>query len=231
MTTNEFSNEFDTLIQSYIQKIDFGNVNTLAFDEYEKSVFLTKAQEEIVLNIYKGVGEFDSFENSEQSRRLLSSLIETIELSPIESVYNTPISKNSYFIQLPDDLMSITYEAVLFDSTTFTCGKDKFIPVAITSQDELHRILENPFRRNSNNRVLRLDINNNSIEIISTYKIAKYIIRYIRIPSPILLVDLPDDLSINGKTTKSECELNPSLHRKILEKAVSLAISSKNINK
>ena len=43
----------------------------------------------------------------------------------------------------------------------------------------------------------------------------------------IILVDLPDGLSINGVSTESECELNPVVHRAILERAVQLAIISK----
>ena len=46
MTNEEFSNEFDILIN---------NINVgLEFDEYEKSVYLTKAQEEVVEGLYTG---------------------------------------------------------------------------------------------------------------------------------------------------------------------------------
>lgn len=51
--------------------------------------------------------------------------------------------------------------------------------------------------------------------------------RYISQPTPIILVDLPDGLSINGVSAESECELNPVVHRAILERAVQLAIISK----
>ena len=47
MTTEEFSNEFDTLLNSYSVIGKFGkgeNPSTIELDEYEKSVFLTKAQ-------------------------------------------------------------------------------------------------------------------------------------------------------------------------------------------
>ena len=40
MTTEEFSNEFDVLLNSYSS----GGVE---FNEYEKSIFLTKAQEDL----------------------------------------------------------------------------------------------------------------------------------------------------------------------------------------
>ena len=55
MTTEEFSNEFDTLLNSYAISPDkYGMENsplTIELDEYEKSVFLTKAQEDIFLGL------------------------------------------------------------------------------------------------------------------------------------------------------------------------------------
>lgn len=230
MTINEFSNEFDTLIQTHIQKIDFGNVNSLAFDEYEKSVFLTKAQEEIVLNIYKGIGEYDTFESSEESRRLLDNLIETVELEPSNEEIKG-ISNNSYFFHLPDNLMFITYESVLYTDNNITCCKDKYIQVTPVSQDTIGKTLENPFRRNTKSRVLRLDTKDSVIELISEYAIKSYLIRYIKVPTPIVLIELPDDLSINKVTSVTECQLNNSLHRRILDRAVLLALASKNIHK
>ena len=49
MTNEEFSNEFDALISSNAIAKPFGLGNTpLEFDEYEKSMFLTKAQETVI---------------------------------------------------------------------------------------------------------------------------------------------------------------------------------------
>lgn len=78
MTTEEFSNEFDILLYSS-DALGFGEVQgKLQFDEYEKSVFLTKAQEELVISIYDGKNlSGESFENTEEARRSLSSLVKT----------------------------------------------------------------------------------------------------------------------------------------------------------
>lgn len=46
MTTTEFSNEFDILIDSYRRFKDFDEkevLDSLEFSEYEKSMFLTEA--------------------------------------------------------------------------------------------------------------------------------------------------------------------------------------------
>lgn len=52
--------------------------------------------------------------------------------------------------------------------------------------------------------------------------IKKYSIRYVKRPNPIILADL-DGLTIEGKGTPSECELDPILHHEILQRAVELA--------
>ena len=66
MSTEEFSNEFDVLIQSFTQNVKFGNTDSIAFTEYEKSVFLTKAQEQLVIELYNGKNPYnDAFEKTE----------------------------------------------------------------------------------------------------------------------------------------------------------------------
>ena len=54
MTTEEFSNEFDVLLSTYSDIDGFGKLANISFNEYEKSVFLTRAQEELVNNFYSG---------------------------------------------------------------------------------------------------------------------------------------------------------------------------------
>ena len=69
MTTEEFSNEFDILLNSYSSK-DNQSVN---IDEYEKSVFLTKAQEDLIISAYNGKNStYDAFEKTEEIRRYLN---------------------------------------------------------------------------------------------------------------------------------------------------------------
>ncbi len=52
--------------------------------------------------------------------------------------------------------------------------------------------------------------------------ITKYTVRYIRKPKPIIVSDL-EDLHIEGQSTKSDCELDESIHEEILQRAVELA--------
>lgn len=231
MTTEEFSNEFDTLLSSYSNTEKFGITHsTIELDEYEKSVFLTKSQEDVVIDMYNGKNTFgDSFEKTEEIRRYLSSLIKTYTTSTKEITYKG-LSKHSVFFKLPEDLWFITYEAVDLKDDGLGCKSGEDICVTPVTQDEYHRIRKNPFRGSNERRALRLDLNEEVVEIISKYNVASYLIRYLSRPNPIILTDLPSDLSINGINKKTECELNPAIHRSILEKAVKLAIISKSIN-
>ena len=60
MTNEEFSNQLDTLLNSYNIQAGFGEGSNkqggIALDEYEKSVFLTKAQYEIVKSYFSPKG-------------------------------------------------------------------------------------------------------------------------------------------------------------------------------
>lgn len=230
MTTLEFSNEFDVLINAYANNNAFGDSydkNNLAFDEYEKSIFLTKAQEEIIIDLYNGKNPFgDSFEKTEEIRRYLSDLIKTYTTTDRKVGY-TGLSKSSVFFELPDDLWFITYESVNLKDDRLGCMSGEDISVIPITQDGYHRIGKNPFRGANERKALRLDLSNKVVEIVSKYNVESYLVRYLSRPVPIILTNLADDLSINDISTKTECELNPVIHRAILERAVKLAIISK----
>ena len=65
------------------------------------------------------------------------------------------------------------------------------------------------------------------MELVSKYNVDEYIIRYLNKPTPIILIDLPSELSINGVNEETECILHEALHREILYRAAQLAIISK----
>ena len=225
MTTEEFSNEFDTVLNSYSV-----NNNSIELNEYEKSVFLTNAQEDVVIDIYSGKNTFgDSFEKTEEIRRYLSNLVKTYTTSIKETTYKG-LSKHSVFFKLPKDLWFITYEAVDLEDEKLGCKSGEDICVTPITQDEYHRIRKNPFRGSNERRALRLDLNEEAVEIVSKYNVASYLVRYLSRPNPIILDDLPENLTINGVSKKTECELNPVIHRAILERAIRLALISRSSN-
>lgn len=224
MTTQEFSDAFDVMLNSLAYNSQFGtehNPMTVSLDEYEKSVLLTKAQQDIVVALYNGEYKRATFEETEELRRSLDALISTEY--PEQVTGYTGVSDNSVFYKLNDNLWWITYESVELESGAY-CG-DNAVEVIPVRQDEWHKIKRNPFKKPNERRVVRLDNGSNIAELISAYTISKYLVRYIRKPQPIILVSLDDpNLSIDGVSDISECELNTALHRPILDRAVQLAM-------
>ena len=249
MNTKEFSEGFDTLVSSYRRFKDFDKqemLDSIEFDEYEKSLYLTKAQEELVISLYDGKNPFgDSFESTEEMRRSLDILVKTAHLgsdnisrSGDKSLLDTEFVDRCFV--LPDDVMFITLEQVIWDDSSLGCFNGKIVSVQPITQDEYNKIRKNPFRGPTKYKALRLDpgytlfsgeiIGNRLVEIIAKYQFTDYTVRYLRKPNPIILEDLPNELTIEGVGVETQCELNPILHHKILERAVLMALRAKGIN-
>ena len=227
MTAEEFSNEFDILINSYNSPEPIIGQGPIDCNEYEKSAFLTKAQEELLISIYNGKNPFgESFENTEEARRSLSSLIKTF-VTTDQVTGQTGLSTYSRFFSLPADLWYITYEAVTLNDTQLGNYNNTEVVVTPVTQDAYYRTYKSPFRGTNKRRALRLDIGGSIVEIISKYNISRYLIRYLSKPSPIITSNLTDNLSIDGISIKTECKLNPVMHRTILERAVKMALLSR----
>lgn len=220
MDVQELSNLFDTLLQPSIVKDNFGEQNTLAFDEYEKSIFLTKAQEQIVLELYQ------ELEQSEENRKYLSNLIKTGNYVPIGEQNDTLINNTfkSYKVEIEDSVLFMIYEQCTLSDEN-NCINGRIVSVVPTIHDDLDKVLKNPFKSPNNRKVIRLDFDN-KIELISKYNISNYKVRYLKKPNPIILVKL-DDLNIDKKQEVSNGETNPILHERIVQRAVQLAVQSK----
>lgn len=230
MTNSDFSNAFDILLSSYSYPTPLGqesSASSIVLDEYEKSLFLTQAQEELVISLYTGKNTSgDTFEGTEELRRYLSSLVKDKELTPITNSSGLPLGmgSNSKFFTLPKEVWFITYESIILDN-------NKSIAVYPVKQDEYHRLKNNPFRGANNRRALRFDLSEGNIEIVSKYSVSKYYVRFISKITPIILEDLPDELTICGESKETKCIIHESLHNKILELAVYKAIQSKGLIK
>lgn len=233
MTVQEFSSGFDTLLNSYSTVQQFGEQTSgreVVLDEYEKSLFLTQAQLDIVISSYNGKNSTgESFESSEEFRRYLDALIKTKEYTEDDRLDIKGISSKSTLFTLPDDLAFITMEQIEYNDEKLDCPSNNIASVYPVTQDEYNRVKNNPFRGPTVYKALRLDYGTNIVEIISVYNIGVYTLKYLSKPEPIILEDLPDGLTINGVSEVTECKLNEVLHDKILERAVQLALQSRNI--
>ena len=206
MTLEELSNEFDVIVNSY------DNSQSLVFNEYEKSIYLTKAQEYIIKDLYR------NYEGTEELNSYLKTLIKD-KTYPIEDSTNIELD-------YPDNFLYILKE---YANINTTCKSNSRVDVLPITQDEYNEVVENPFR-GSKSKVLRLE--ENKIKLITDLPIISYTMTYLSNPSPIILVDLPNGLTINNESKKSTTiETSESIHREILDKAVQLAIQSKTLLK
>lgn len=234
MTNKEFSDGFDTMLNSYSVSAEFGKEasrQTIVLDEYEKSMFLTKAQKELVTSIYNGKNPYgESFESTEEMRRYLSNLVAEKMLKPIANTNGIVlgITSTSKFFTLPEDLWFITMEAVIISGGK--CEDKTMMNVYPTKQDEYQAIKDNPFRGANDRRALRLDLSEGNVEIVCKYMVTDYYVRYVKKVPPIILENLSDGLSIEGRSEASECILHDALHQRILELAVRMALQSKGYN-
>ena len=223
MSIEDFSHEFDILLNSYDASAG------VTLNEYEKSVFLTKAQEEYVIGLYTGKNvSGESFEETEEMRRYLSEIVEEAIINPISTSNGKPlgVDSKSKFFTLPDNLWFITYEAVAVEGGE--CMQGFSLMVVPVRQDEYQRLKKNPFRGANDRRALRLDLSENNVEIVCKYPVTQYYVRYLRKLQPIVLADFRNDgVTVNGVAVPTGCELHESLHRDILERAVMRVLQSK----
>ena len=206
MTLEELSNEFDVIVNSY------DNSQSLVFNEYEKSIYLTKAQEYIIKDLYR------NYEGTEELNSYLKTLIK-------DKTYTIEDSTNIE-LDYPDNFLYILKE---YANINTTCKSNNRVDVFPITQDEYNEVVGNPFR-GSKSKVLRLE--ENKIKLITDLPIISYTMTYLSNPSPIILIDLPNGLTINNESRKSTTiETSESIHREILDKAVQLAIQSKTLLK
>lgn len=147
MNVTEFSQRWDLLYNNIASNSAPG------LDEYEKSVFLTQAQQSVVLSLYSNAS--DGFEASEIVRKYLSRLVKPVDLLWDSSLEKELDDTSSLLFKLPDDLMFIVYECILIDHDNIEC--DDIVDVVPVKHDEYMRIRKNPFRGPTINRALRLD--------------------------------------------------------------------------
>ena len=238
ITPEELSGRFDVLLNSYSQKVATGDSSSrvdINLDEYEKSVYLTKAQEEVVVNLYNGKNIYgDSFESTEEIRRYLDALVVTKTYDESEAVVDdlNPTSdlENTKVFPLPEDIAFITLEKVTYSGEEGKCSLDGYsAKVYPITHDTYNTIKDNPFRGPTKYKALRLDYGENKVEIISKFPIKEYYIKYLKRPNPIILVDLTNEnLQIDGKSEVQDLTLNPLLYETILQRAVALAVASRS---
>lgn len=201
---------------------------------YEKSLFLSDAQDVIMVGLYNGsLG--DAFEATEAVSNYLAPLVRQVVLDTEVNDENEArriAGAQSHIYAMPEDFLLRTYESCILNVSP-VCGEQEAEVVPVT-QDAFRRTNRDPFKRANENRVLRLVYATSSekqneltvqhyTELVSKYEIQSYLVRYIRRPNPIILEDLHNGLTIRGESKAMTCELDEALHPLILAQAVKMA--------
>lgn len=223
MTNLEFLNEFDILYNSITSNQAPG------LDEYEKSVFLTKAQDEILISYFDPRGNKiqDGFDDNQRRQIDFSKATKVVTYTDTSAFSDAifDLRDNSKSVVMPTDILMLLNEKLVV-----TRGEeDEYLTVIPINFQELDRLMSKPYKRPLKYqawRILNYDNANNTADLVvgPSDVIKEYSFRYVKKPSPIILTDL-NDLTIEGISTETPCELDSILHREILQRAVELAKS------
>lgn len=228
MTTQEFNTEFDVLYNNIASN------GAPGINEYEKSVFLTKAQNELIKAYFLKVSNKlqSGYDDNALQQTNFSNLIvlKTYQNNDLEEAKYSSIA-NSKSVVMPKNSLFILNEQLL---VTDANNKNKTHIVVPINGDAYSRLLSKPFKRPLKNQAWRLDVNMESTEdeqyadLIPTAgtTIKGYQIRYVKKPTPIILTKLEDGITIDGEFEEMTCKLNPILHPEVLQRAIELAKAS-----
>lgn len=235
MTVDEFDIRFDILYNNLASNA------APALNAYEKSVFLSQAQRDIIIELYNGRNVSGiSFESTEEARAYLRDLIEedstplfgkgTISSEKYGTFYKYQVNKN-----VLSEVLFIVREYVTLapEVTDYPCLKEAIIDVIPVKQDFLNTILKNPFKQPSKNRILKVDNTDGTFLYWNLNTKIHYNKVYLKVPNPIILNGIDNkDLSIDNvecfdndseKYISSTGSCPEILHQVILERAVALA--------
>ena len=237
MTNEEFSNEFDVLYNNITSNQAPG------LDEYEKSVFLTKAQSEILREYFnpRVDGTNGGFDGSQKRQYDFSFLIKsaTLEANLVTEGGEGYIPKIDYrgkLFNFPEDYFLSINEIIKDEQSS-----NKLYSVVPISYSDYQRLMTKPYAYPPKRMAWRLFIGTIQKTLADSSKVTvpvaevigkfvsspsnwNYTLRYVKKPNPIILVDLTEDtLSIEGKRIETPCEFPSQLHQEILERAVTLA--------
>lgn len=215
MTAQEFSNEFDVLYNSIT------NGNAPGVTEYEKSVFLTRAQLEFIQELIKGNTVYGQGVDDTTNVRL--------------QLY--PLYKKVQYTQFKDALSN---KKVLHILNVELVVNNKTVPTVPISYDEYTTIKNNPFKSNKNrayyiqnNSDIKIYYDGSEVSLVSDEKGGAPSVEtkpcwfyYIEYPTPIITDSTLEANTIDGNTknTLQTCSLPQSTHFEILKKAVQLAL-------
>lgn len=218
MSLEEISDIIDTNLSSYEMGIKL--------DEYEKSLYLTRAQNMIYNELLQ------LFEKDGLISKDLEPFIQ-------ESVITTPLARtgsiaNSIFFQLPTDLRKIVYEAATLSSSDPLLS-NRVVKSIKTKLAEVSRKMNSPFRESNYEEILRVVTEDESSVSVAELipptgcTFTNYRIKYIQKVTPIVLEDLPDGLEIESVSSATNSKFNTEKLTQIIDLCIQLILKDKSI--
>lgn len=228
MELTEFRDQFDVLYNNITSNQAPG------LDDYEKSVFLTRAQDDLLKSYFSPLGNkhYNGFDDVQRRQIDFSMIMKTVNLNG-EGIGSLDRVK----IIIPNDTYIIINEQVsvvrqVYDTNDGPTNKTITLVVKPLSYVEYERVLSKPYKRPLKYQAWRIitdsipnDLDGRTCLVIASYNdnIAQYNMRYVRRPKPIILSDLEDGFTIDGISEATNCELDPIIHDEIVQRAVELA--------
>jgi len=242
MTIQEFSDQFDVLYNNITSNQAPG------LNEYEKSIFLTKAQEEVLKNYFnpKSNARQEGFDDTRKRQADFSTLMSTQVLDVISNGDNIQaFDPRAVVFKYPKEAFIIINEIISRDPDYLSVVPIKF--------SDYERLMAKPYKFPPKYQAWRLITNSLEdpvlqpvrkqpvIEVLSKYLYdlkkedildeVQYTIRFIKRPAPIIVDNLGTEeehtVTIHGEYLQSKyCELPEELHEEILQRAVELAKAS-----
>lgn len=242
-TAIELSNAFDIL---------YNNVNSNkspGIDEYEKSYFFTKAQDELIKRYaFAHTNALHSGIDGSQKRQIdYSTLITTKELQR-NTEANSYNGTNYDLYDFPTDALFVLNESVynqveageeedqdgnikpIYENTNDIRIKKERQVTPITF-DQYTALRQKPYPFPPRTQVWRLlhsYADKVISEIISPEPFTKYVIRYVKYPSPIVLENLEEDMSIRGVSEITLPILPEQMWEELIQSAVEIAKQAYN---
>ena len=223
MTLQEFNTNFDLLYNNIASNQAPG------LDEYEKSVFLTNAQLELVKNYFnpKGNKYQEGFDQSPKRQLDFSTITDLMVYNIMDALPNVvKFNEDSIVFPYNDNFLFIIQElATVTDSVTRT---DKNVNIRGITNVEYMMAMNKPYKYPFKHEGWRIihNTDDRKLELLLSYgdRLKSYKIRYIKRPTPIILTDLSSlGLTIDGISTPTDCILDEAMHAEIVQRAVELA--------
>lgn len=165
------------------------------------SILLTQAQEKLLRELIS-----EGWDKDETNRRISSKLVTSVDIVK----FKKGKFPNSFEVEFPDDYFHIVQDTA-----------NDNVQVLSKDWNYYHANKKNPFEKPDKETYWKLVHEKGAVVITEGSTLSKYWLVYLKRPKPIITANL--STAIEGETEVTNCELDPIVHRKIVERAAKLA--------